>query len=303
MIAQRRQGKVLHACRGKLDREREPVQPSAEVRDGGDVLAHAEVGTHRLRPFREQRYGWTVRFQTERRHGELALSAQPQRRPARREHGQPEAARDQVRDERRRVEDVLEGVEHEQDPTVADSRLDQVGHRFVRRVRAERAGQQRGDERGVASLRQRDEAHAVGEVRPRGQQHLDGEPGLADPAGAGEREQADLRVEQAGKDRGELVLASDQAGRWHRQCGGLQLAAAQLGWRRSPMPARHSLEQRPLVACNAERRRDAGRRIAIDAIAESTLDVADGAGTDAGPLRELLLGQAGATAVPPQQRS
>jgi hypothetical protein len=68
---------------------------------------------------------------------------------------------------------------------------------------------------------ERDEAGAVGEVRREPVGELERQPGLADPAGAGEGEQADLWVGQELGGGGEVMVATQQGRRGDREqwCG------------------------------------------------------------------------------------
>jgi hypothetical protein len=87
-------------------------------------------------------------------------------------------------------------------------------HLLAQAERGQRGGRDLGR---VADRGQLDQPHPVGHGGQLGPGRLDGQPGLACPAGAGEREQA-VRAEQAG-DLGELVVAADEAGQPGGQVG------------------------------------------------------------------------------------
>jgi hypothetical protein len=190
---------------------------------------------------RKQRGGRAVGGQPERRDGELVFGAQAQRGAAGRQDNQPRAAGEQISDKRRGVEHRLKAVQHQQHPPRPQVRLDQAGHRVAGRVHPDRAGHQRGDQRGVAGLRQRDETNPIRKVAAQRGRRLYGQPGLPDAAHASEGEQPHLRVAQPGHDGGEFPLASDQPGRWHRRRRG-RLARA------GPATASGRLEPGPLIA-------------------------------------------------------
>ena len=95
-------------------------------------------------------------------------------------------------------------------------------HRLRGRLALERDDRQRVDDRGRHVLRSfhRGEAHevgAVGEAALHGTRRLDGKARLADSAGAGEGEQADVLVPEALRDRRDVALAADRRVRGHGQ--------------------------------------------------------------------------------------
>ena len=106
----------------------------------------------------------------------------------------------EVGDERRRVDDVLEVVEHqEQAPRSqigAQRRLDRLGGGFAN---AERAGDGGGDQRRGRDRRQRDEPDAIGVRLDQIGGDLQGQAGLAGATRSGEREQADAGLSPAGR--------------------------------------------------------------------------------------------------------
>ncbi len=112
--------------RRQLDRQREAIEPPADGRHRRRVLrGQREVlpdGAGALREeadrigrgeCRQGRHLFWIR-QRERRDDAFALAPQPQRRPARRQHGQVRTRREEGRDVRRRPEDLLAVVEDEE---------------------------------------------------------------------------------------------------------------------------------------------------------------------------------------------
>ena len=127
------------------------------------------------------------------------------------------AGRQQVRHERRRLDHLLEVVEHQQQVPVAQGRgqaLEQTTSRCSRH--AERLGDGGGDQVGVASLGPRGTRRPpVGEVRLAIGRHPQGEPGLADPPGPVRVTSRHHRAAEGGDGR-HLALPADKAGQWNR---------------------------------------------------------------------------------------
>ena len=164
----------------------------------------------------------------------LVLGAHPQRGPARRHDDEVGAARDEVGQQRRRPGELLEVVEHQQDPQAGE-----VGDERVERVGADGLGQaERGDdprhhERRLAHRREVDGAGATGELRRLAVQQLHREPGLADPAGPGDGHQPVGARADEGAQLVEVGLAADERGRRRRRSrgGGPERRCRGSGWR------------------------------------------------------------------------
>ena len=116
---------------GQLDGQRQPVQATADLGDGRRVLVgEREVGLTAPRPLDEQGHrrvagasGSARRRlpsvgQRQRRHRELVLAAQLQRRPAGHQHLQARARRQQLGDDRRGGAGLLEVVQQQQQALV-----------------------------------------------------------------------------------------------------------------------------------------------------------------------------------------
>ena len=134
----------LRSRRGELDCERQSVEPPADAGDlrcAGRVELEARID--RLRPRREEphRVGLDERLErkvgvgsVERRHRVLALGCQPQWGAARGEDPQARGRGEEVADEGRGGENLLEVVEHEQHPPLAqvlDHTVGQVSLAFA----------------------------------------------------------------------------------------------------------------------------------------------------------------------------
>ena len=140
-------GRTHRACSrsGDLEREREPVQPPAQVHDGIEVAA---VDVHPGLPgaFEEQlhrrphqRIGGADRRHFERRQRDHGLAGQLQRRPAGGQHGRLLADLEDAPDRAgRRLQEVLAVVDQEQHLAIA-GRVQQRLERLEAELRRERA--------------------------------------------------------------------------------------------------------------------------------------------------------------------
>ena len=112
---------------------------------------------------------------------------------------------------RRGLEDLLEIVEDQQQAAVPE----EYGEQFLERTaahiaQAERLGDSGDDEGGVADRRQVDERDPVGKGRGDVLGDPEGEAGLADAAGTGQGQEANVVPQQEVADSGHLSLASDE---------------------------------------------------------------------------------------------
>ncbi len=138
-------------------------------------------------------------------------------------------------DERRRGDDLLEAVEHEQRAAVAEGGLEGLEGRVVAGFAdAERLGEGGGDEFGVGDRREGDEADAVGEAAGDRLGDLQGEAGLADAAGAGQGQEADPGLAEEAGDGRDLALAPDERGEGYRQAGRVGEVGVEDGHRELP---------------------------------------------------------------------
>ena len=187
--------------RRELDRQRQAVEAADDLGHRLPVRRREhEVRPHRHRAFHEQPDGLGVHElrdvgdtrgrQRERRDRELLLAGDPQRGTAGDDHRQLGRRAQEVGDDRRPGDDLLEVVEDEQRVAVAEVLLDAVDRRPLRREQAERAGDRGRHEVRVRHGRERHEPGAVrvplDAVARQGQR----QPRLAGPAGARERQEA-----------------------------------------------------------------------------------------------------------------
>ena len=192
----------LHPGGGQLDRERQPVEAPADL--GGDRVVDLHVGDG---PLTEELHGGRLGQRTQR---VLALRRDPQRLATGHEQLSARARSHERCDIAGGVDDLLEVVEHEQRPPVAEER-----GRVA--LGADRARDRGEDERRIAKRRQVDEPDAVGERVPRLARRREREASLPDPAGTRERDDPRAVIREQAPDVGELHLAPDEGVRRHRE--------------------------------------------------------------------------------------
>ncbi len=94
---------------------------------------------------------------------------------------------------------------------MAERRAEPIRNVPVSRIpEPQRPRDRREHEIGVGDRRQRDEGDAIGEVMLQWRGRCQGEPGLADPTGAGQREQADLQAKEQGLQLRGLLFPADE---------------------------------------------------------------------------------------------
>jgi hypothetical protein len=146
----------------QLDCEREPADAFAHVRHrGGLIRRGAPAGRGGVRALGEQCRRGLGRERVERHDG---LTAHVQRRLAGDEHAQVPSAFEQRGDGGTGGQDLLEVVEHEQRPPLAQPRRE-AGRQFAGLVsELERAGDGGQDAGGIADRRERDHERAAGQI-------------------------------------------------------------------------------------------------------------------------------------------
>ena len=215
-----------HACRRQLDGERKAVEPPAELSDRRRILGcQGERRRHQPGALDEEPDGLGPRQairrllvfvrHAERRHLERALARDVEALAAGRQHREPRTRAEQRLDEfRTRFDHVLAVVE-DQERLAAGER---GGHEFAGRpggvlVETHRGRNGLRHEPRVRDRGQLDKPDAARIALPELRTCRQGEPGLADPSGAEERQHS-MRAEEA-IDIAELLLTADEAG--HRE--------------------------------------------------------------------------------------
>ena len=220
--------KQLDPRRGQLDRQRQPVQPPADLGHGRGVLRRSgrSPAGRPARRCDEQAHRRHLRPVVCHRRQAARVAAAPaaapgtrarrqtQRRPAGDQHRQPRAGRQQLADQRGRRQHLLEVVQHQQQvlrPRSAATRRSAerlLARPPARRAPARSAGTTRS---GSRQRRERDEGDAVGEVvGPARSATCERQAGLADAAGTGQGQQPHLGAAQQGRDRRRLPLPADE---------------------------------------------------------------------------------------------
>ncbi len=216
--------------RRELDRQGQALQPPADLHHRGQVLlGQGERAGRRPGPVDEQPHRAVVPHRVEgdvpvgdrqRLERERVLTADPHRRPAGHQGGHAGRAGQDVGEHRRRLGDVFEVVDHQQHLPGTQERHD-VGDRSpgARRAQPEGPGDRVDDEFGRVDRGQLDVADPVGEQRAEPLREVGGQPGLADPARPGERDEPHILVgEQLGQG-GDLQIAVEHLGTRDRDDG------------------------------------------------------------------------------------
>ena len=141
------------------------------------------------------------------------LAADPQHDPARHEELRERRGRIQLHQHGRRLDDLLEVVEHDQHAASRQRVRDALVERRLAVVAdAERIRDRRHEESGLEHALEQHEVDAVGEEILDGPSGLDREPALADAAGADHAHHPALTVGEQIAQPGDVVLASDRRG-------------------------------------------------------------------------------------------
>ena len=145
----------------------------------------------------------------------LLFAADPQRRAAGDDDTCPGRAAEDRRDVGRGSHQVLEVVQDQQGGAIRQVREERIGSGSLRTVEeAHGPSDRRPNECRLLDLVERDEPRAVrrgGRTRP---SELDGQSGLADAAGPGERQQA-VAIQEL-EQLADLALPADEARQRHR---------------------------------------------------------------------------------------
>ena len=181
-----------HPRRGQLDRQRQAVEPSTDLGHRADwLVVQVEIRPAGPGPLGEQPGGI---LDGQRRDGHDPLTLDAERFPAGRQHRYPWAMpHDLVEQPRGRVQDVLAIVHDQQQlacPQILDDGLLDAEALLLLQPQSRRDGMaHRG---AVVERREFADTHAVTEAVLLARCGLEGEPGLADAADPGQRDQRAL---------------------------------------------------------------------------------------------------------------
>jgi hypothetical protein len=216
-------GEMADPRRGQLDRQRQAVQTPTDLGDGGAVrLRQHEVEANGLGAVDEEAHrvalgqlrGWAGRVgEGQRRHGDDPLHGEAQRLAAGDQRPQPGTGRQQARDQRRRLDDLLEVVQDQEQRLVAQGCGQPLDDRAVPDLpHAQRLSNDRRDEGGIGQRRQVDEGDAISELTGKAHGNLEREAGLADPARTGQGDERHVVAPQQRAQLGQLACPADEWG-------------------------------------------------------------------------------------------
>ncbi len=306
---QRVRREQLDARRRQLERQRQPLQPPTDRRDrdrvrigegelgaGGPAARHEEArggGSGDIDRARLPGIG-----HSQRRQRELVLAGEAQRGPARHQDPQPGAVRQQIGDERRGLQQVLEVVQDEEDlpgTEMAHDRLDRPPLPTL--LEPERLGDPPCDQRVLAQGGERDEHAAAGEGTAHLRRNLEGQAGLADAARPGEGQQPYVRAAQLLRNRRQVVLAAEQGRRRLRQRRrrGRGRGGGTRGW------GGGGQQRRAVRLGQGQGARQQADGFGVRATTQAALQVAHAARAQARALGQVLLGQPGGAAIACEQ--
>ncbi len=227
------------------------------------------------------------------------LAVQAQRGPTGGQHGQAGAPSEQVRHPRRRVEQVFEVVEDQQQMAVAQGVLQALVDRrpATSLAHPQGVGDRERDEGRVADGGDRHERGAVGELPAQLGGDLKSEPGLAHPAGSRQCHQPGVGPAEHCGDRRHLALAADQRGERHRQRTWASGCVSG-----GPAPGHGGRQGGAVVRGQPQRFGQGADRRRVGVAVPAPLQLSNRVGRDSGALRQVLLGQSGRLAGGPQPR-
>ena len=151
--------------------------------------------------------------QRQRWYWKIIFTGEVQHRSARDQNLKSWAPAEQVGEVRRGVKEMLEVVQHEQENSLAEEPDELLHDRLTAAIaHAERVGNSGEDQGGIAQWRQVNPDHPVREVRRYIVREGLGQTGLADAAGAGQREERNGRINQERPGRRPFTLPADERG-------------------------------------------------------------------------------------------
>ncbi len=201
--------------RGQLDRQRQAVQPGA---DRGHrlpaIFAVHQGGPRAPGPRDEEIHGVSVQG----RHPVLMLTRQAQHLPAGCQDGQAGTAGEQRGQRWPRRNDLLQVIEEQQDPRIAEG-IVQAGDQGARSGvgQPKCVGDRRDDQCGLTDRGQAHECDPAGKVGVEPLCRPDRQPGLAHASRSGQGQQPHAGSPQQRLDLRDFLRPPDQGRQWGRQ--------------------------------------------------------------------------------------
>ncbi len=210
-------------CR-QLDRQRQPLQAAAHLRNYGPILfREGEVGLRCARPRHEEadgfygfqaRYGalsWCWEGEWWHREGLLPRDLQPY--AAGDEHGEPGTGGQERGHQRSGLDHLLKVVQDEQEVTVLQGDSKEVGQWLVTSgTHPQNPSECREDEVGVSDRGEGNQDHPIGKAACQFFGHPQGEPRLADTPRTGQGDQPHSILSEQGGDDLHLPRPTNEGG-------------------------------------------------------------------------------------------
>ncbi len=228
-VQQRLRGQQLAARRRQFNRQRQAIQPGADLRYRWRIIrVQHKVRLRHLCPLDEQppRFRFRHRFdrsgmyrwQSQRRHRIFLLSGQAQRLAAGDQHLQPSRRRQQIRYQRRGLHHMLKIVDQQQHVSPIAGPLQRLCQRFMWVFKhIKRGGDGFRHQFSIMHRGQINKIHPIGKMIRQFCPHPQRQPGLTRAAHPRQREQP--RCLQQASDFGSFAAASDKRGCLHRERG------------------------------------------------------------------------------------
>ena len=250
----------------QFDRQRQPIEPVADRIDDRDVLRCEDKVRDECPGPRDKELPGIGPL--EGIQGVDLLGGNPEPGPARAEDGQSRTPAEEISDDGRdRIQQVLGVVEHEQRDPIRQEPLYLCQQRLAGGIRnVQRPGDGRHDQGRLANGGKGDDCDAIRESVIQVRDGAEGEAGLADATGSGQRQQTDVWPAQEGDDSRHLLVPADERGhRCEDGCGpgvgGIDhrwFLARTVRWCSRPIVrfgvARGQMRECPIIGCPGSRR-------------------------------------------------
>ena len=220
-VEQLARGEHRGARRGQLDRERQPVQPAADL-PHVRIVGGGERSWIQCPSALDEEIG--RRSLAERFDREDVLAGEVEHAPARDDDGEAVSSLDQAEQLRPGLGHLLEVVEHHHQLAAGGPRRERLVDRACGVLpHSERLGEGRQHESGIPETCQLDPGDAVREERAALTREREGQPALPTSARTDEAHQADVFAKDERAEIGELALSPDQGGHGRGERRGIVL--------------------------------------------------------------------------------